>query len=77
MIASPTDSLRLQRGAQHVHDLGPRAVAEMVAHVAREGLDLPGALDLMDRWRAGLSVEMLAATHGNRFPPRPLREVAA
>ncbi len=77
MISSVNDTLRLQRGAQHVHDLGPRAVAEMVAHVAREGLDLPGALDLMDRWRNGLSAEMLAAAHGDRFPPRPLREVAA
>ncbi|MGI4943474.1 MAG: hypothetical protein ACRYHQ_23395 [Janthinobacterium lividum] len=76
MIATPIDTLRLQRGAQHVHDLGPRAVAEMVAHVAREGLDLAGALDLMDRWRAGLSVEMVAVTRGDRFPPRPLREVA-
>ena len=76
MSPTPTDTLRLQRGAQHVHALGPRAVAEMVAQVAREGLDLPGTLDLMDRWRDGLSAERLAATHGDRFPPRPLREVA-
>jgi hypothetical protein len=77
MISSVNDTLRLQRGAQHVHDLGPRAVAEMVAHVASEGLDLTGALDLMDRWRAGLSVEMMAAARGDRFPPRPLHEVTA
>lgn len=77
MSPSPTDTLRLQRGAQHVHDLGPRAVAEMVAHVAREGLDLPGALDLMDRWRAGLSVEMMAAARGDRFPRRALLQVPA
>ena len=76
---SPTarDHLRLQRGAEHVHDLGPRAVAEMVAHVAREGLDLAGALDLMDRWRDGLSVEMMAAARGDRFPPRVLLQVPA
>ncbi|MGI4942142.1 MAG: hypothetical protein ACRYHQ_16535 [Janthinobacterium lividum] len=77
MIAIPTDTLRLQRGAQHVHDLGPRAVAELVTHVAREGLDLPGALDLMDRWRDGLSMEMLAAARGDRFPPRVLLQVPA
>lgn len=77
MISIPTDTLRLQRGAQHVHDLGPRAVAEMVAHVAREGLDLPGALDLMDRWRDGLSVEMLAAARGDRFPRHVLLQVPA
>lgn len=77
MISSVNDTLRLQRGAQHVHDLGPRAVAEMVAHVAREGLDLPGALDLMDRWRDGLSVEMLTAARGDRFPRRVLLQVPA
>ncbi|MGI4944835.1 MAG: hypothetical protein ACRYHQ_30480 [Janthinobacterium lividum] len=77
MTATPTDTLRLQRGAQHVHDLGPRAVAEMVAHVAREGLDLSGALDLMDKWRDGLSVEMLAVTRGDRFPRRVLLQVPA
>ncbi len=77
MIHAPSDTLRLQRGARHVHDLGPRALAELVAQVAREGLDLPGVLDLMDRWRTGLSVEMMVATQGDRFPPRPLREVAA
>jgi hypothetical protein len=77
MNPTPTDTLRLQRGAQHVHDLGPRAVAEMVAHVAREGLDLWGALDLMDAWRVGLSIEMTVAARGDRFPPRPLHEVAA
>ena len=76
---SPTarDHLRLQRGAEHVHDLGPRAVAEMVAHVAREGLDLPGALDLMDRWRDGLSPAMVRAAGGDRFPPRVLLVVPA
>ncbi len=77
MISSVNDMLRLQRGAQHVHDLGPRAVAEMVAQVAREGLDLPAALDLMDRWRDGLSIEMMAAARGDRFPPRPLLQVPA
>jgi len=77
MSPTPTDALRLQRGAQHVHDLGPRAVAEMVAQVAREGLDLPAALDLMDRWRDGLSIEMMAAARGDRFPPRPLLQVPA
>ncbi len=77
MSPAVSDTLRLQRGAEHVHTLGPRAVAELLAQVAREGRDLPGTLDLMDQWRAGLSVETLTAAGGDRFPPRPLREVAA
>ena len=76
-MTGAADALRLQRGAQHLYDLGPRAVAEMVAHVAREGLDLPGVLDLMDQWRDGLTPELVRAAGGDRFPPRPLRVVAA
>lgn len=77
MSPSPTDSLRLQRGAQHVHDLGPRAVAELLVQVVHEGRDLVGTLALLDEWRAGLSVEMMVAVRGERFPPRILLQVPA
>jgi hypothetical protein len=73
----PADILRLQRGAEHVHTLGPRAVAELLAQVAREGRDLPGTLDLLDDWRAGLSPEMIRAAGGDRFACRMLLQVQA
>ena len=71
------DSLRLQRGAEHLHSLGSRALAEMLAELARDRCDLADTLDRLDAWRDGLTPELLRAAGGDRFPPRPLREVAA
>ncbi len=71
------DALRLRRGAEHLHGLGPRAVAELLAQVVRERRDLAATLELLDDWRAGLSPELLRAAGGDRFPSRPLRVVAA
>ena len=76
-MTATADALRLQRGAEHLHRLGARALAELLAQVAREGRDLDGVLDLLDAWRAGLTPELLHAAGGDRFPPRPLRVVAA
>ncbi len=75
MSAAVSDTLRLQRGAEHVHGLGARALAELLAQVAREGRDLPGMLDLLDAWRDGLSPAMVRAAGADCFPPRVLREV--
>lgn len=74
---SAADTLRLQRGAEHVHMLGARAVAKLLAQVAREGRDLPATLDLLDGWRAGLSPEMVRVAGGDRFPRRVLLQVPA
>jgi hypothetical protein len=74
---SAVDTLRIQRGAEHVHRLGARALAELLAELARDRCDLAGTLDLLDAWRAGLSPELLHAAGGDRFPPRPLHQVVA
>jgi hypothetical protein len=71
------DSVRLQRGAEHLHSLGARALAEMLAELARDRCDLADTLDRLDAWRDGLTPELLRAAGGNRFPPRPLHVVAA
>ena len=76
-MTGAADALRLQRGAEHVHRLGARALAELLAELARDRCDLVGTLDILDAWRAGLTPELLRAAGGDRFPPRPLREVAA
>ncbi|MGI4944410.1 MAG: hypothetical protein ACRYHQ_28275 [Janthinobacterium lividum] len=77
MSPAVSDTLRLQRGAEHVHRLGARALAELLAQVAREGSDLRGTLDLLDAWRDGLSPTMVRAAGGDCFPPRVLHEVRA
>ena len=76
-MTGPRDALRLQLGAEHVHRLGARALAEFLAELARDRSDLAATLDRLDRWRAGLSPELIRAAGADRFPPRPLREVAA
>ena len=76
-MTGTTDTLRLQRGAEHLHRLGARALAELLAELARDRCDLAGTLDRLDAWRAGPSPELLRAAGGDRFPPRPLRVVAA
>jgi len=77
MSPAARDRFRLQRGAEHLHALGARALAEMLAELARDRWDLADTLDRLDAWRAGLSPELLRAAGGDRFPPRPLRVVAA
>ena len=76
-MTGTANALRLQRGAEHVHCLGARALAELLAELARDRCDLVATLDRLDAWRAGLSPELLRAAGGDRFPPRPLRVVAA
>jgi hypothetical protein len=76
-MTGTSDALRLQRGAEHVHRLGARAVAELVAQVARERRDLPATLKLLDDWREGLSAELLHAAGGDSFPRRLILEVPA
>ncbi|MGI4939287.1 MAG: hypothetical protein ACRYHQ_01740 [Janthinobacterium lividum] len=76
-MTGTVDALRLQRGAEHVHRLGARALAELLAELARDRCDLVATLARLDAWRDGLTPEMLCAAGGDRFAPRPLHEVAA
>ena len=77
MIPGMRDRLRLQRGAEHLHALGTRALAEMLAELARDRCDLADTLARLDAWQDGLTPELVRAAGGDRFAPRPLREVAA
>ncbi len=76
-MTGTADALRLQRGAEHVHRLGARALAELLAELARDRCELVATLDRLDAWRAGLTPDLVRAAGGDRFPPRPLHEVAA
>lgn len=70
----PLDRLRLQRGAAQLHALGPRAVAELLAELARD----IGAPFILDRLAAygRLTPGMMAAAGANHAPPRPMRAVS-
>ena len=68
--SSPSRSRRRHRQIEHIHQLGPRAIEELVVEVAN-GEDLDTALEAYQR----LTPELLKATGGDRFPPAPLHEV--
>ncbi|CAO3372866.1 hypothetical protein [Azospirillum argentinense] len=60
------EQIRLQRIAEHVHGLGPRAVAEALAEALAHG-DM-GRLESYRR----LVPDMLAVSRGDTFPPRAM-----
>ena len=69
---SPKNSRqRMQCLAQHLHNLGPRALLEFL-------LELPDRDTVMSRLRdyARVNPDVLRALGGHRFPPKPLRIVA-
>jgi hypothetical protein len=71
----PLVRLRLQRGVEHLHSLGPRATAELLAEVGHCIGGMPAIMRLLGEYEQRLSPQMLRAVGGHRFPPRPLRLV--
>jgi hypothetical protein len=72
----PLDRLRLQRGAEYLHLLGPRATAELLAEVGHRIGGIPYILGLLGEYQERLTPQMLHATGGDRFPRRSLRAVS-
>lgn len=62
---SPLHRVQIEAGAQHVHDLGPRALAELLLELA----PADQVLDRLNRYRR-FSPALLRAIGANRFPPR-------
>lgn len=71
----PVDRMRLERGADHLCRLGPRATAEFLAELAAAGEYMPALLDRLDGYRHRLSPATLRAVSGDRFPQRGPLEV--
>lgn len=71
----PLDRMCLERGAQHLHDLGARATAEFLIDVAEHIGGMPCILGRLEEYRWRLTPEMIRAVGADRFPPRQLRGV--
>ncbi len=71
----PLETLRLQRGAEHLHKLGARATAEFLAELALKIGGTPAMIGLLAEYQR-LSPGMVRAVGGDRFPPLPVRQVA-
>jgi hypothetical protein len=72
MLLMPTDpfiAVRLQRGAEHLHRLGARATAELLAEVGHRIGGTPCILGLLTEYER-LTPEMLRVTGGDKFPRR-------
>lgn len=71
----PFVELRLQRGAQHLHALGPRATLELLVEVGHRIGGLPTIAGLLAEYENRLTPDRLRAVGGDRFPVRRLRAV--
>jgi hypothetical protein len=72
-LPDPLCQLRLQRGAEHLHALGPRAVAEFLTEIAGAIGGLPAIQSLLNEYERRLTSTTIHAAGGGRVPPRPLR----
>jgi hypothetical protein len=66
----PVDRLRLQRGAEHQHRLGPRAIGEFLAEVGTRTGTMPWIINRLAEYETRITPDMLRATGGDRFPIR-------
>lgn len=76
VVAFPQqDRVRLDRGACHLHTLGPRAVAEFLAEIGQANNAPPAILQLLAEYQNRLTPALIRAAGAHRFPPLPLRGV--
>jgi hypothetical protein len=73
-MLAPCDQLRLQRGATHLHHLGPRCVAKFLAEIAGDVGGMAAVLHQLGEDER-ITLEMGYLVGGDRFPPRPLLAV--
>lgn len=75
ITAAIVEDLKFRRDVQHLHDLGPRAVAELLAGI---GERYSIRLDIERRLKqyGQLTAAMLEVTGGDQFPPTPLHIVS-
>jgi hypothetical protein len=73
----PFTGLRLQRGCEHLHRLGPRATAELLAEIDRRIGGMAAILGLLTEYERRLTPEMLHRVGGDRFPPPRRRGATA
>lgn len=75
---TPAAWSRFDRGGEHLHRLGPRAVAEFIAELARAHGIEGAVLDRLAAWRAWpVTPAMLRDLGGDRCPAAPLHLVAS
>ena len=74
---TPTDRMRLDCGAEHLHRLGPRATAEFLTELAATIGGGPAIMRLLAEYQNRLSPALLQSAGEHRFPTRRPRAVPA
>jgi hypothetical protein len=69
VFLDPLDRLRIERGSEHLHRLGARAIGEFLAEGIVDGDDTSSLLDRLQRYQQ-LDPALLRATGGDRLLPR-------
>jgi len=67
---TPTDRMRLDRGAEHLNKLGSRALAEFLVELSATIGGMPATLRLLAEYQNRLDPTLLRAAGGHRMPPR-------
>ncbi len=65
---SPTERLRLDCGAKHLHRLGARAISEFLLELSATIGGQPATLRLLAEYQNRLSPDLLRAAGGHRMP---------
>ena len=71
MHLNPYTAIRLQRGAEHLHRLGPRAMAELLAELAGSIGGIPAIIGLLAEYESA-AVSGTVAPRGRRSVPPAL-----
>lgn len=66
--------MRLQRGTEHLHQLGARATAEALAEIAARTGILPAIIAVLEQYQR-LTPQQVRAAGGERFPPPVMRDI--
>lgn len=72
---TPTDRMRLDRGAEHLNKLGARALVEFLLELSATIGGMPAVLWLLADYEHRLNPKRLRAMGGNRMLPSPIRAV--
>jgi hypothetical protein len=64
-----TPSPQLQRGAEHLHRLGPRAIGEALAEIGLRSGDMTTAFAVVVEYQERLTPEKIRSAGADRFPP--------
>lgn len=74
---SPTERMRFDRRAEHLHRLGARATAEFLLELSATIGGLPAIVRLLEEYQGKLSPDLLRAAGGYGMPSRRPRVLPA